>query len=428
METKKTWWLLSSLILVFSLTLFACGGGGGSSSSSSSDAGGTETTTGSVAVLVSDAPSDEFKAIEITITAISLIADDDTQIEIWSLPSGQIVNLLELETEAELFTLASDVPVGLYSKIRLQVSAVELVNFDDSRIDVDVPASGKIDLNPRGQFYVRADETLVVQLDIDANKSIHLANPNHYRLRPVVFIDILTAIDIGRLVRLPGQIVSIDRDNNQFVFSAKNSEFLIHVDSDTVYFGAQGTATTFTDLAVEDLVTVIGHFRIGSDEAQPEFDALVIEEGDYQRLRGVVTVGVDSVTITDDGDDVFVVSLDPATAYYDCFGFAISYADLVNGQRVVVDAIMVDEEYYAALVATCLESVDELAGELEVVEPLTLTIDGQCAEEAIAARYYRLGSDSLTEVVRADLSVGQNVLLYGDDDVCFSYSQLFIIE
>lgn len=424
MEAKNTWWFLSGLILICSLTLFACGGGG----SSSSDSASSEATTGSVAVLVTDAPSDEFKAIEITITGISLIDDDDDLVEIWSLPSGQIINLLELETEADLFTLASDVPVGLYNKIRLQVSAVELVNFDDSRIDVDVPASGKIDLNPRGQFYVSADETLVVQLDIDANKSIHLVNPRHYRLRPVVFVDILTAVDIGRLVRLPGEILSVDTVNNQFVLLAQNQEFLIHVDSATVYFGEQGTPTTFADLVAEDLVTVIGHFRRGSDDSQPVFDALLVEEGDYQRLRGTVTVGVDSVTVTDDDDEVFVVNLDPDTAYYDCFGLATTLAALVDGQRIAVDAIMVDEAYYAAFVATCLESVDTLAGELEVVDPLTLTVDGQCAKEAIAARYYLLGDDSLTEIFRNDLSVGNNVLLYGDDDGCFSYRRLFSIE
>lgn len=425
METKKTWWFFSGLILICSLTLFACGGGGGSSSS---DSASSDTTTGSVAILVTDAPSDEFKAIEITITGISLIADDDNLIEIWSLPAGQIINLLELETEADLFTLASDVPVGMYNKIRLQVSAVELVNFDDSRIDVDVPASGKIDLNPRGQFYVSADETLVVQLDIDANKSIHLVNPSHYRLRPVVFVDILTAVDIGRLVRLPGEVVSVDSENDQFVLSAQNQQFLIHVGSATVYFGDQGMPASFADIGAEDLVSVIGHFRSGSDDSQPEFDALLVEEGDYQRLRGTVTVGVDSLTVTDDDNEVFVVNLDPDTAYYDCFGLATTFAALVDGQRIAVDAIMVDEEYYAALVVICFDGVDTLAGELEVIDPLTLTIDGQCAEEATGARYYLLGDDSLTEIGRTDLSVGENVLLYGDDDECFSYQQLFSIE
>lgn len=426
MKARKSWWFLSGLIFIFSLGLFACSGGGGSSSSS--DDSSAATTTGSVAVLVTDAPSDEFKGIEVTVTGISLIDDDDNLIEIWSMPSGKIINLLELETEAGLFTLASDVPVGLYNKIRLLVSAVELVNFDDSRIDVDVPASGKIDLNPRGSFYVTADETLVVQLDIDANKSIHLVNPENYRLRPVVFVDVLTAVDIGRLVRLPGEILSVDTSNDQFVLLSQNHEFLINVDNATLYFGTQGVPTTFADLAVEDLVTVLGHFGIGSDDSQPEFDAVLVEEGDYQRLRGTVAVGVDSVTVTEDGGEAVVVNLDPETAYYDCFGLAITFAALVDGQRIAVDAIMVDEEYYAALVVICFDGVDTLAGELEVIDPLILTIDGQCADEATGARYYLLGDDSLTEIVRTDLSVGDNVLLFGDDDGCFSYQQLFSIE
>lgn len=427
MEIKKTWWFLSGLIMVCSFALFACSSGGGSSSS-----GVSEATTGSVAVLVTDAPSDEFKGIDVTVTGISLIDDEDNLIEIWSLPAGQIINLLELETEAELFTLASDVPVGLYNKIRLHINAVELVNFDDSRIDVEVPASGKIDLNPRGKFIVTADETLVVQLDLDANKSIHLVNPNNYQLRPVVFVDVLTAVDIGRLVRLSGEVASVDSANNQFEFASQDRDFLIHVDPDgddaTRYFGPEGTPTTFADIAVEDLVTVLGYFRVGSDESLPEFDAVLVEEGDYQRRRGTVTVGIDSLTVTEDGGGAIVVNLDPETAYYDCFGVAIAFEDLVDGQRIAVDVIEIDTVYYAALVVTCYEGVDTLSGELEVIDPLTLTVAGQCAEEATTVRYYQLGEDSLTEIERNDLSVGSQVLLYGDDGACFSYRQLLSIE
>jgi len=430
MEIKKTWWFLSGLIVVCSLALFACSSGGGSSSSSS-DAGGSETTTGSVAVLVTDAPSDEFKGIEVTVTGISLIDGEDNLIEIWSNPDGQTINLLELETEAELFALASDVPVGLYNKIRLRINAVELVNFDDSRIDVDVPASGKIDLNPRGQFFITANETLVVQLDLDANKSIHLVNPGNYQLRPVVFVDILTDLDIGRLVRLSGEALSVV-ENNQFQFASQGRDFLIHVDAGpdnpTRYFGPEGTSATLDDIAVSDLVTVVGYFRVGSDDSLPEFDAVLVEEGDYQRRRGTVTVGVDSLTVSEDGGGAMVVNLAAETAYYDCFGVAIALEDLVDGQRIAVDVIEIDTVYYAALVVTCYDGVDTLSGELEVIDTLTLTVAGQCAEEATTVRYYQRGEDSLVEIERSDLTVGSQVIVYGDDGACFSYRQLLTIE
>ncbi|MCD6525975.1 MAG: DUF4382 domain-containing protein [Desulfuromonas sp.] len=423
MAQRKSWWLLSALILVSSFVLFACGGGGGSSSSSAS--------TGSVGVLVTDGPSDIFKAIEVTIDGVSLIDDEDNLIEIWSDLSGKTVDLLNLETEAELFTLAGDVPVGWYNKIRLHISAVDLVEFNDNLIAVEVP-SAKIDLNPRGQFYVSADETLLVQLDFDANKVIHLVNPGHYRLRPVVFVDILTAKNMGRLVRLPGIIDSVDGINSQFVLLHQSAEFLIYTDNDTLFFGPDGIPTAFADLDDGDEVIAIGHFRAGSDDTQPEFDAVLVEEGDYQKLRGTLTVAPGatgtSLTLVYNTDPPIVVNLDDDTAFYDCFGVMIAKADLVVGQRVAVDAVMFADEYYAALVVACPDSVDTLSGELEAIELLTLTVEGQCAEEANGASYYLLGEDTLTEITRADLTVGDTLLLFGDDGVCFSYRQLFNVE
>ena len=41
---------------------------------------------------------------------------------------------------------------------------------------------------------------------------------------------------------------------------------------------------------------------------------------------------------------------------------------LVVGQRVAVDAVMFADEYYAALVVACPDSVDTLSGELEAIE------------------------------------------------------------
>lgn len=427
MKQWTAWWMLSCLVLVSSLVLFACGGGGGSSSSS-----GSGTPTGSVAILVTDAPSDDFDAIDVNVTAISLIDDDDNLIEIWSDPSGKVIDLKQLETEAELFTLASDVPVGWYNKIRLHISSVELVKAGDAPIDVKLPASGKIDLNPRGHFYISADETLLVQLDLDANKAIHLVNANHYQLRPVVFVDILTAEDMGRLVRLPGTVVSVDGISGQFVLLHQATEFLIHTDVDTLFFGPLGTPTSFGDLAVDDAVIAIGHFRLGSDESQPEFDAILVEKGDYQKIHGTLTavpgIAGTSLTLVHNSDPPVVINLDADTAFYDCFGGMIAKEDLEVGQRVAVDAVMVATDYHAALVVGCPASMDALSGELELIEATTLTVNGQCAEEATTADYYLLGEDSLTEIIRTDLTEGDTVLLFGDDDSCFSYQQLFKIE
>lgn len=447
MKQLRSWWLLTIMLLAATAGLVACGGGGGSSSSSST--GGT--TTGSVAILVTDAPSDDFAAIEVTVTAVSLIDDEETLVEVWSSDTGKTIDLLSLETESELFTLATGVPVGWYDKIRLTIDGVELVDELGDRTAVNLPASGKIDLNPRGRFYVSADETLSVQLDIDANKSIHLVNANHYVLRPVVFVDILTAADAGRLVRLPGTVLSVDTANNQFVLQeigmssqvdgdeTEESGVLVSLGDSGVIFGPEGLPMTLADLAPETAVVAVGFFAEGADDAEPQFDAVVVEVGDYVKVRGALTAvpGADGTTLSllSDDDVPTEVSLNEATAFYDCFGELISRNDLIVGQRVAVDAVVVGDDLMAALVISCPDDTDSLSGTLGDVAEASLLISGdseQCAEETDTVTYYLLGEDTLTETERAVLQVGDSVLLFGTspevEGDCFVYSKLFILE
>ncbi len=447
MKQLRSWWLLT-MMLVVAAALVACGGGGGGSSSSSTTDG---TTTGSVAILVTDAPSDDFAAIEVTVTAVSLIDDEENLVEVWRSEAGKTIDLLSLETESELFTLATDVPVGWYDKIRLTIDGVELVDDLDVRTAVNLPASGKIDLNPRGRFYVSADETLSVQLDIDANKSIHLVNANHYVLRPVVFVDILTAADAGRLVRLPGTVVSVDTTTNHFVLQqigmssqvdgddTEESGVLVSLGDSGVIFGADGLPMPLADLAVETAVVAVGFFAEGTDDTEPQFDAVVVEVGDYTKVRGSLTAvpGADgtALSLLSDDDVPTEITLNDATFFYDCFGAAISRGDLHIGQRVAVDAIAVGEDLVAALAISCPDDTDSLSGTLGEVEGTSLLINGdsdQCAEEADTVAYYMLGEDTLTETDRAALQVGDSVLLFGtapeDEGECFVYSKLFVVE
>jgi len=448
MKQQRSWWLLTLVMLVLTTVLVACGGGGGSSSSSTTDG----TTTGSVAILVTDAPSDDFARIEVTVVAVSLIDDEENLIEIWSSDSGKTIDLLSLDTESELFALATDVPVGWYDKIRLTIDSVELVDDLEARTAVDLPASGKIDLNPRGRFYVSADETLSVQLDLDANKSIHLVNANHYVLRPVVFVDILTAADAGRLVRLPGTVVSVDTDNGTFVLQQlgmtsqvagdenEDDSVLVSLGTDGVIFGPDGLPMALADLTVDSPVVAVGFFAEGGDETTPQFDAVVVEVGDYTKLRGTVTVAPgtdgDSLTVIDEADQLVAVSLDAATPFYDCLGQPISRGDITVGQKLAIDVVVVADVTYAAQVVTCPGDSDSLSGTISVVSEssISLTTDSgeQCAEAAEDAVYYLLGEDTLTEITRAELLAGDTVMLFGEaadiEGDCFIYTQLFVEE
>ena len=85
-------------------------------------------------------------------------------------------DLLKLEDESALFSVSSGVPSLWYKKIRLHVTDIELVKKDGvTSIYPKLPGGGKIDLNPKGQFHVDPGETLILQIDLDAEKSIHIS-------------------------------------------------------------------------------------------------------------------------------------------------------------------------------------------------------------------------------------------------------------
>jgi hypothetical protein len=166
------------LAIVFcSLLALSCGGGGGSASSSAG--------TGTASVFLTDAPSDDFDEILVTITAVELLGADGP---IVIFRGRETVDLKELEDFSDLFVYAEKVPVGRYSKIRMRVERVVLVK-DDDETDVDPPADGHIDLVPKGPFEIREGVHLVIEIDMDAKKSIHISgNGKKYNFRPVVFM------------------------------------------------------------------------------------------------------------------------------------------------------------------------------------------------------------------------------------------------
>ena len=158
---------------------------------------------GSVAVLLTDAPIDDFDQFFLTVTEISLLGEDG-KVTIFS--GSEHLNLLDLDSHADLFSLADNIPAGDYHKIRMRVSDPLLVELDDEGNEVQsiapsMSGNGKLDLNPRQDLRVIPGETLAMQIDLDAEKSIHLIQQGNdtYRFRPVVFIDVLTDELNGKL-------------------------------------------------------------------------------------------------------------------------------------------------------------------------------------------------------------------------------------
>ena len=264
--------LISFLSLVFA-ALSSCGSGDFTNGSN------TSSDTGNVALLLTDAPSDIFEEINITVTMAELVSDSG-QVTIFE--GSRTFNLLDL-TDARIFAIREGIAPGTFNKIRLTLSEIELVDYkgtdttaDDAYYYPKLPGNGKLDLNPRDSFAVVAGGTLTIQIDIDANKSIHIVKKgkkDEYNFRPVVFIDIVTDSFAERFIKLHGDITALDSTNQSFklcntgipvqmdddkVDDSSNGCVRVETSDTTSIFDINGMPASFSALVEGEPATVFG--------------------------------------------------------------------------------------------------------------------------------------------------------------------------
>ncbi|MBT8119550.1 MAG: DUF4382 domain-containing protein, partial [Gammaproteobacteria bacterium] len=153
-----------SLLAAIFVLVTGCSSGGGDSASSSTSGG-----TGSVALLLTDAPSDIFEEINITVVKAELLSDGGA---VTVFQGDRTFDLLDL-TDSRIFAIREGVAAGTYSKIRLTLTNIELVDYDEQNDPAQflkyypkLPGNGKLDLVPKSSFDVVAGGTLTIQIDM----------------------------------------------------------------------------------------------------------------------------------------------------------------------------------------------------------------------------------------------------------------------
>ena len=345
--------------------VIGCGDSGGGSSSAS-------TGTGRVALALTDGPTDEFSQVLVTVLQIDLLPGEDDSNRETIFEGRETFDLLALENVSEPFAIAEDVPAGRYSKLRMRLAEIELIRVlpDGSTESVfpRLPGGERIDLNPRGGFDVRAGETLAVQLDVDARRSIQIVGTGNgrYQFRPQVFVDIMHADRVSRLVSVEGVVDEIDDASEPYRLrvceiaveyrdrTTRTDEHClpVFVDRDTSIFDDSGLSVARDELRVGDRVAVLGRY---AEDEQSRFAiaAEVIELGGsaaFMTLTGVVTscfcVSTETIAVALDPGQGFVegtvvdVSLTEGTRIFDRSGEELSPADIEEFDRVEVDGVL----------------------------------------------------------------------------------------
>jgi hypothetical protein len=319
---------LAATFFIISLVtaLVSCGGGGGGSTDADQVQG-----KGTVGILLTDKPADPamFDAIIASIVKVELMGSEENgRVTIYSAPPIKEYDLLRLRNESIPLAFMDNVPVGKYCKIRLTLTDLELVladntpyNFiDNETYHPKLPGNGKLDLVVRDCFYVVRDEVITLQLDFDMGKSIHIVgNKKGYNFRPVIFVDVINQDFDSKLVRLNGEISSVNPDGQTLLLChALPSQHMDNLGCVNVHFGKnsaffdnikyEGTPRAISELLSDNKlgmqVTIVGWLKSWNkadydDDKSAEYhpllklEALVAELGEFLTVEG--TVAADAV-------------------------------------------------------------------------------------------------------------------------------------
>ena len=152
----------------------ACGGG----SSSSPAASAPPPATGTAAVILTDAPSDQWSAIEVVVTQVAFLNKADHTKEVVAFQGASAkINLVDLDSVGELLASAQ-IPAGTYDALRITIdpASLNLVKADGTVVpssQVKVAGSSVL-VNLSSDFVVTANGSNAVQLDFDLNHPLFL--------------------------------------------------------------------------------------------------------------------------------------------------------------------------------------------------------------------------------------------------------------
>lgn len=442
-------------IFLASLVLGACSGSGGSGSADGSansgapSPGPTTTTppTGIVGLFLTDKPSDEFAQININVTEAVLIGDDGQE----SIFQGsKKINLLDLTNYNEPL-IFDEVLAGSYSKIRLYIDELQLVPKDRSaNIYPKLPANGKIDLLDQGGFEIVAGQTVIVEIDLDANKSIKITETGKarkYNFRPVVKVDVRTGDLPDKLARFDGIVTELSlQPANSFVVCLNgmlDNCADVRTNASTSFFDENGQPTDYSALMVNDPVVVIGRYEL---EPKVLLRADVVEVGgSAEQINGKVVskpVSGQFLLLQDNGTEV-LVEIQKGTRFFDATG-ELSPDALRIGADLEIEGVFPAQVsnvppalFRAALIFFETEAAQQLSG--TIIEPLDAgkrsfglsTSSGDTCARVDNGAAILLVNTTRSEVIAgtfADLKVGQSVDVFGviASDSCIDATEVIV--
>jgi hypothetical protein len=190
MSSFRLWlWIVSSLLIFM---FVGCGGGDDSSSSD----------TGTVSLSLSDATTDEYNAVYVTIEAVEAHKDEGSHWQIVASPNATY-NLLELVNGVRELLGITDLETGHYTQMRMIIGenadgGINILSeghpygnyiVDDSNAyhELKIPSGSQTGIKIVNGFDINENQTTELIIDFNASRSVVVAGDNgRWLLKPTI--------------------------------------------------------------------------------------------------------------------------------------------------------------------------------------------------------------------------------------------------
>lgn len=418
-------------VTILALSLSACGGGGSGDASSATWA----------SVFLQDAPAADLDTFVMTITQVTLVASDGSQVVLFS--GSMTEDLLDLVMIQELIG-SSSIPPGTYSGLLLDVASISATanGVAQTISGISLPATLEVQFEEPVDF--AAGTTTSISLDFDVEDSVEDGGGNVIVVSPVIFAELesedidldefegtvqsvgdgsftvqtpgglLTVQWAGASQLAPGMLVEVEGGVSNGVVVATEVE--VEDESDGAEFSGVVMSISGSTAVVRtengDLTVGLGSIGAELGEKVEVANGVIVQSQKTRFFGTISAIGANSLTLspltaereTIPGlasrtfvvDSLTVISIDDV--------ILIGLSDLAVGQAVKVKALRSGATWTALEIERDGEELEGLRSQVSSIGANSFVLNGTTVEWSAATELVIVTGNESADLAPADFN------------------------